>query len=113
MKAAAVRLKSEPVSLQLTDLEKKASKMIPKPTEKVTMNGYGGYREFLPQPQAGAGRREFPRYDRGEMQLLINGKNSVLDIKRMLDVQSERRADLQEILNYVETLKSAGLVVMN
>ena len=47
------------------------------------------------------------------MQLLINGKNSVLDIKNMLDVQSERRADLQEIMNYVETLKTAGLVVLN
>jgi hypothetical protein len=47
------------------------------------------------------------------MLLLINGKNSVLDIKNMLDVQSERQADLQDILNYVETLKTAGLVVMN
>ena len=110
MKATADRLKTEPASIQLSDLEKKASKMIPKPTEKVKANGYGGYREFLPQPQPGAQRREFPRYDRGEMQLLINGKNSVLDIKNMLDVQSERRADLQEIMNYVETLKTAGLL---
>jgi hypothetical protein len=31
----------------------------------------------------------------------------------MLDAQSERRTDLQEILNYVEILKTAGLVVMN
>jgi hypothetical protein len=113
MKVTADRLKIEPVVIQLSDLEKKASKMVPKPTEKVKANGYGGYREFLPQPQGGSGRREFPRYDRAELQLLINGKNSILGIKFLLDVQSERRTDLQEILNYVETLKTAGLVVIN
>jgi len=114
MLLTADRLKTEPVKLQLTDLEKKASKMIPKPTEKVTANGYGGYREYLPQPQGGGrSMRQFPRYDRNELQILINGKNSVLDIKNMLDAQSERRAELQEILEYVETLKTAGLVTLN
>jgi hypothetical protein len=45
-----------------------------------------------------------------ELQLLINGKNTILDIKNMLDAQNERRMDLQDILNYVEFLKIAGLV---
>jgi hypothetical protein len=111
MKVIAERLKTEPVSVTLSALEKKASKMVPKQTEKVKANGYGGYRDLLPQPQGGA-RREFPRYDRSELQLLINGKNSALDIKNMLDAQAERKADLQEVLTYLEVLKTAGLIEM-
>ena len=112
MKITAERLKTEPVSVSLSALEKKASKIVPKQTEKVKANGYGGYREYLPQPQGGA-RREFPRYDRSELQLLINGKNSVLDIKNSLDAQAERKTDLQEVMNYLEVLKTAGLIEMN
>jgi aminopeptidase YwaD len=112
MKVMAERLKAEPVPAVLSALEKKASKIVPKPTVKVKANGYGGYREFLPQGQGG-GRREFPRYDRNELQLLINGKNSALDIKNMLDAQAERRTDLQDVLSYLEVLKTAGLIEMN
>jgi len=112
MKVTAERLKTEPVSITLSALEKKASKIIPKQTEKVKANGYGGYRELLPQTPGG-GRREFPRYDMNELQLLINGKNSALDIKYMLDAQAERKTDLQEVLNHLEVLKTAGLIEMN
>ena len=112
MKATAERLKVEPASLQLSAFEKKASKLYPRQTEKVKANGYGGYREFLPQTQGGS-RRESARFDRSELQLLINGKNSVLDIKNMLDAQAERKADLQEVMNYIEVLKTAGLIEMN
>jgi aminopeptidase YwaD len=113
MKAIAQTLRTEPVTVQLSALEKKAMAMLPKPTEKVKGNGYGGYRDFLPRTGGGRGQRgEGPRFDRSEMQLLINGKNTVLDIKNMLDAQSERKADLQEVLNYLEVLKTAGLVVV-
>jgi hypothetical protein len=44
--------------------------------------------------------------------LLINGKNSVLDIKKMVDAQSRTTSDLQAIVNYIEVLKLAGLVEM-
>ncbi|MCX6133617.1 MAG: M28 family peptidase [Ignavibacteriales bacterium] len=114
MRATAEALKIESVKIELSATEKKASKVFPKPTEKVKANGYGGYREFLPRPQGGRGQRgEGARFDRSEMQLLINGRNSVLDIKNMLDTQSDRRADLQEVLNYLETLKTAGLVTVD
>jgi aminopeptidase YwaD len=114
MKSTADALHTEPVSVQLSPLEKKASKMVPKTTEKVKANGYGGYREFLPRTQGVRGQRsDGPRFDRNELQLLVNGKNSILDIKKMLDAQSERKADLQGVLDYVETLKNAGLVEMN
>jgi hypothetical protein len=40
----------------------------------------------------------------------VNGRHSALDIKKMLDTQSERKADLQQVMNYLELLKAAGLV---
>jgi hypothetical protein len=110
MRTTAEGLKAEPVTIQFSALEKKASKMYPKPTEKVKANGYGGYREYLPRTQTTRGQGESRRLDRSELQLLINGKNSILDIKNMLDAQAERRTDLQDVMNYVETLKTAGLV---
>ena len=45
-----------------------------------------------------------------ELLLLINGKNSVLQIKEMLDAQYEKSSDLESVLNYIMRLKSAGLV---
>ncbi|MCK7491961.1 MAG: hypothetical protein MZW92_10110 [Comamonadaceae bacterium] len=48
--------------------------------------------------------------DPGELQLLVDGKHSALDIKKMLDAQHERRSTLQAVLNYLEILKLAGLV---
>ena len=62
-------------------------------------------------------RARFP-YDRrsiastSEVELLINGTFSVLDIKKMLDAQYNRTSDLQAIINYIEILKLAGLVDM-
>ena len=53
MKAAARRLNVAPVVLQPTELEAKASKVVPKPTAKVTANGYQGYREFITAVPAG------------------------------------------------------------
>jgi len=112
MKATAGELGVRPVKVEYAELEKKAARMFPKPTEKVKANGYGGYREFLPRTQSVRGQRQFPRVDRSELQLLITGKNSILEIRNMLDAQSERKADLQDVINYVETLKAAGLVTM-
>ncbi len=115
-KIKAAKLKIKSTKLSLTELEEKASKMIPKTTGKVTVNGYGGYREFVndvPREE----RDKFPYGWRDiastrELQLLINGKRSILDIKQLLDVQHERKSDLQSVINYIEVLKLAGLVEM-
>ena len=48
----------------------------------------------------------------GEVQLLIDGRHSVLDIKKMLDAQNRTTSDLQSIINYIEILRLAGLVEM-
>ena len=47
---------------------------------------------------------------RTELQRLINGKNSILDIKQKLDAQYTRKTDLQKIINYLEIFKAVGLV---
>ena len=111
MKAAAKRLNTAPVVLKLSELELKASKIVPRQTARVKMNGYQGYREFInqvPQDQ----RAKFPsgRLDTAELQRLVNGRTSALDIKKALDTQSEAKADLQGVLNYLEVLALAGLI---
>jgi hypothetical protein len=62
-----------------------------------------------------AARAKFPvkgRLNTGELQLLINGRHSALDIKNMLDAQGEAKADLQDVLNHLEQLKAVGLIEM-
>ncbi|MFC1555567.1 M28 family peptidase [candidate division KSB1 bacterium] len=118
MKATAERLNTSPVKVALSDLEKKAAKIVPKQTPKVTENGYGGYSQFIEQvPQVE--RDKYPYggdrgsgFDTSEVGRLINGSNSVLDIKNLHDAQSTRKADLQGLLNYLEVLKLAGLIEM-
>jgi len=116
MKAATERLAIPPVKLQQTDLEKSAAKIVPRQTAKVKMNGYGGYREFINQvPQAERDKYPYGRRDianTGELQRLIDGKKSILDIKNMLDAQYPNKSDLQSVMNYIEILKLAGLVEM-
>ncbi len=116
MQSAATRLGTQPVRIRLTDLERRASRMVPRPTSRVRENGYGGYGQYINQiPEEE--RAKYP-YSRGEIastnevQLLINGRNSVLDIKKMVDTQYRRPSDLQAIINYIEILKLAGLVEM-
>lgn len=113
MKAVARSLGTAPVVLQPTELEKQAARIVPRETARVRMNGYQGYREFINQVPSEV-RQKYPvktRYT-GELQLLINGRNSALDIKKMLDAQHPTKTDLQDVLNYLEILKAAGLVEM-
>jgi hypothetical protein len=45
-----------------------------------------------------------------EVQLLIDGKRSVLLIKQSLDAQYQRKSKLESVLNYIRILDLAGLV---
>jgi hypothetical protein len=117
--------------LKPTDLEKRAAALVPRPTPKVKENGYQGYlaaiQEAQRQPAAapasppakpGTGTPGAPaqgpsRSLRGatsEIQLLCDGRNSALDIKKMLDAQFRQETDLGVILAYLDMLKKAGLV---
>jgi hypothetical protein len=108
MKAAAARLKVAPVVLKPTDLEVTAAAMVPKQTPKVTANGYQGYREFLPA----ADLAKFRGLDTGELGQLVNGRQSVLDMKKMLEAQAPVKTDLQLMIDYMNVLAKAGLIEM-
>jgi hypothetical protein len=107
MKAVAAQLKVAPVVLKPTDLEAKAATIIPKQTAKVTANGYQGYREFLPPAAETA---KFRGLDTNELSLLINGRNNLLEMKKMIEAQAPAKADLQLMIDYVGVLAKAGLV---
>lgn len=113
MEATAARLGTRPVDLRPTDLERRAERIVPRQTELVKRDGYQGWREHLQAVPAGTMAR-FPHegLDTNEVQLLVDGRHSALDIKTMLDAQGREPADLQAILNYLQVLEAAGLVAM-
>lgn len=117
MEMLSARLSIPPVKLVPSALEKKASVLIPRPTAKVREKGYNGFAELInavpaeikakyPSPRAG----ELAVASTTEIQLLVDGRHSALDIKKMLDAQNEQPSSLQGILNYLEVLKAAGLI---
>ncbi|MCX6571923.1 MAG: M28 family peptidase [Candidatus Aminicenantes bacterium] len=114
--AVAQELGAKLAPIVLTDLEKKAARIIPRPTAKVRQDGYREYQKYITAVPA-AERAKYPVQgkdlvisNQAELQLLINGRRSALDIKKMLDAQNERRSTLQAVLNQLEILKLAGLV---
>jgi hypothetical protein len=116
METVSKKLQVKPVKIQWIDLEKKAAKMIPKPTVKVKEKGYRGYREYINAvPKEESKKYPYGRINIGspsELQCLIDGKRSILDIKHMLDAQYSRESKLQSVINYIQILKLAGLVDM-
>ncbi len=116
METVSKKLGVKPVKIEWTELEKKAAKMIPKPTAKVKEKGYRGYQEFIRNVSKEESKK-YP-YGRGdigstsELQCLIDGKRSILDIKHMLDAQYSRESNLQSVINYIQILELAGLVDM-
>ena len=117
MEALARNRGIAPVRPVVTDLEKKAAKIVPRPTPKVAAEGYAEYRKYINQvpketreKYPTAGRDDLQLASTFELQLLIDGRRSVLDIKNMLDAQFERPSTLQAVFNYLEILKIAGLI---
>jgi len=116
MRAVATGLGVQPIRLQMTDLERRASRMVPKQTALVKRDGYRGWQDHLEQVEEEA-RQRFPYDDdaiasTSEVNLLIDGQNSILDIKKAVDAQNKTTSDLQAIINYIEVLRAAGLVEM-
>jgi len=118
METVATKLGTKPVVPVFSDLEKKAAKMIPRPTSKVKAEGYRGYAKLIEQvpkeekakfPYVALGPADFMG-NTADLQCLINGTHSVLEIKKMLDAQSQRKSNLQHIINYIQVLRLAGLV---
>ncbi len=114
MVQTATRLAVEPLDLTLTEMERRADGITPRQTDLVKAGGYRAWSDHLSQVSAEI-RRRHPYQglaSTSEVQLLVDGRHSVLDIKRMLDAQMRTTSELQAILNYLEVLKAAGLVEM-
>jgi hypothetical protein len=113
MRFAAATLQRPPVDLRLSDLEKKAAALVPKPLPKIRESGYQGYQAAIQEAIkafAGAPLDRSAARNATEIQLLCDGKNSALDIKKMLDTQSRQETPLPSVLSHLELLKKAGLV---
>jgi hypothetical protein len=113
MEVAAAWLGTGTAQPRQTDLERKAARIVPRQTALVKGAGYTGWREHL-QNVSDEVRSQYPyqRVNTSEIQLLVDGRHTALDIKVMLDAQSETLSDLQAVMNYLEVLKAAGLVEM-
>jgi len=115
MKNKARSLGVKPVKIVLSDLEKKAGKIIPKPTSKIKDGGYGGYRAAIEDARKSLNatyKNRMFRRSATEVQLLVDGKNSALDIKKLLDTQFRYETDLEDILTHLDILKEAALITL-
>lgn len=112
MKAKAASAGFVPVKIELSAQEKAAAKIIPHSTAKVKEYGYGVLRSVPRELNAkyglsGAGA---VTYGSEIAKLASDGKNSVLDIKKMLDAQFPDSDSLESVVKYIEMLKEAGLL---
>jgi len=111
---AAAKLGVKVPSYKLTALEKQASEFIPVPSDKIKVGAVGAFR--IEGAVNGLPKDVQEKYSyknvasTTELCTLINGKNSALDIKKMLDTQHKEVSDLQSVLNYCTLLKEAGLI---
>ncbi|NNM06611.1 MAG: M28 family peptidase, partial [Gemmatimonadetes bacterium] len=113
MEAAAARLGTRAVGFSQTELERTASRIVPSQTALVKRDGYGGTRQHIQSVPANVrARYPYQGINTSELQHLIDGRHSALDIKVMLDAQDSELNDLQAVLNYLEVLKAAGLIEM-
>jgi aminopeptidase YwaD len=104
------------IAFKPTDIELKARQLVPKATSLVTEKSYRGYSEIISKLDPKI-REKYPVAGRGmdtqELGRLCNGKNSALDIKKLLDSQLKQgENELQDVVNYINILKEAGLVTL-
>ena len=111
----AASLEIEPVKLELSKEESAAANIFPKLTNRVRAEGYGGYRDAVNKARAAI---NMPRSNRrfartaSEIQLLCNGRLSVLDILKMVNTQFREETVLDQILSHLEFLEAAGLIAI-
>ena len=112
MEIAASNLGTKIPSNKFSELEKNANKIVPSQTDVLKESGYGIERGISELPEETIKKYSYGRNIASTTELcaLINGTNSALDMKKMLDTQYKRESDLQSIINYLELLKLKGLV---
>ena len=109
MEISADNLGIQHVEIRLTGLEKEGSNMVAKPNESLK-----GFSNQIAEQRLEDEMSKYPRYgvNVNEINLLINGKNSALDIKKMLDVQYRGTTDLQGVINHLKILELLDMIVM-
>jgi aminopeptidase YwaD len=101
-----------PLVLQQSTAERRASSMVPVITSDPRQLGFNVFNEKI----AGLSDEIKNRYpvsgipEREEAAACINGKNSILDIKYLLDAQYETDTNLEGLINYFNQLKEAGFI---
>ncbi len=111
MELVAANLVTKLPSNKLSKLEKKANEIVPSPANILKESGYGIERTIRELPEETIEKYPYRSIaSTTELCALVNGKNSALDMKKMLDTQYKRESDLQSIINYLELLKLKGLV---
>jgi Zn-dependent M28 family amino/carboxypeptidase len=111
MEFKANELGSKVPTFKLTKLEKSANGIVPSASDDLKNGGFGIERTVRELPEETLAKFPYREIaNTTELCALVNGKNSALDIKKMLDTQYRRESDLQSILNYLKLLKAKGLV---
>jgi len=99
-------------SSKLTKLEKEASQIIPAQTSKVKEGSYRGYNSIIRNAPEEI-LKKYPHKniaDSRELCRLINGSHNLLQIKNMLDTQTSKESELQDMINYLYVLEAVGLI---
>jgi hypothetical protein len=92
--------------------EKKCNSIVPSLIMDPRDLGYEGYNDKVDK-LSGEVKNKYRVTgvaDRDEAARLINGKNSILDIKYILDSQNRNETSIEGLQSYFELLKEAGLV---
>jgi len=114
LEAVAEKLGCPVPDAALSELERAAAQIVPHTTDLVMADGYRGWQQYL----SAVAQEDLARFpvergaiaSTGELQLLIDGKRSALEIKYALDAQYNTVSDLQAVLNHLEILQLAGLI---
>lgn len=105
-------LKISPAQIVSDKYENSASKIIPVPTEKTKTMGYNGDIKIITalSPEFLNENPYLRLVNPNETAGLADGKRNILQIKKVIDVEFERESPLEEIINYFNVLKEAGLM---
>jgi hypothetical protein len=112
MNTRTKELSVPPIGLNPDDAEKNAVRIIPIPADKAKTMDYEGYNDLikaLPDKFL-ASNRYAGIVNTSEAAGMADGKRNLLQIKKMVDAQFETESPLNDIVNYFNVLKEAGLM---
>jgi aminopeptidase YwaD len=101
-----------PMTLTPTREERNAAETVPELRENRKGKGFGYLRNKLDKlsPDVISGFPIEGYVDFEEAAMCINGRNSVLDIKYLLDAQRDEMTSLKDLLSFFKRMEAAGLV---